>query len=317
MLTLQKEAQRGVLQYLMDDTPLQGTPSDIFEQAKRIESMEKREEALNLEKIKVELDKTLHTQNAAILQIEGNRLKSEHEINQKLLNINGELMTLKSFMVQEFSAFENKLSQVKESIFSLKNQFGQELLRVDRNLMGVVSQLDKYRLEVERNSTEMKHLKREAEQSNMSARILIEKANNLQYRNETRLKSMSDQLNTNLEKIALREASFTTAVGKAKNDLDTITKDQMYALKDIAFSKVGADMVIKEYGERQKVEQTRMNALIKENNNTLGLIRLRQTQGREIADLQHRVRIKEVQIERARNHSQSLGAQITMFRNSK
>ena len=76
------------------------------------------------------------------------------------------------------SAFENKLLQVNESISSLKNQLGQELLRVDRNLMEVISKLDTYRLEVEQNSVEMQNLKREAEQSNMSAKLLLEKANN-------------------------------------------------------------------------------------------------------------------------------------------
>lgn len=309
--------KKQILDNIFGDSPDNYARSDEFEKQDFQAKVKKKEGELEIREIKQNVNEQLFEQERKIYDFADEAKEERFEIRAELregfvqvdarfMKIEGDFADFKGYVGEKFSHLElhflKEITHLKEFIGNvrlefkqeqteIKLQFGKEILRIDRQQMGIVDRMQKYENQVRAFSIDMVKLKNEAEIFAIRGEDLLNKANNVYQSHKADMQVASNQLNMGLQKMALDNQSFSNTVASAKLKLDEISNDQYLALKDMAFERIGINMLRQEHDQRAALEQEKMNGLIQEQRHIEGKIKEELSRGREVGALQHQLQM--------------------------
>ncbi len=293
--------------------------SDEFEKQQFQQVVKKKEEELQLREIKHEVASHLFEQDKRILEYryeakdESAQLREEvrtgfTKVAETFLLVEKEMMTFKSYVVEKFSQLElnffNELNNIRETIgrmqvdvskqFSdIKVQFGREIVRLDQQQIRIVDKVQTLHNQVKSFGVEVMQIKNEAERYSIRAEDVLNRANIAYQKHQVAIQSISKDLDLNLQQMSLHKKEFANEVGSSKLQLERISQDQYLALKDIAYEKMGINILRDEYQQRATLEQTKMQNLLSEQKRIEERIQEKISRGQVVDDLKHQLHITQ------------------------
>ncbi len=305
--------------------------SDEFERQQHQEQTRKKEDELNNRIFKQDVREQIHEQDNKILQQDKKILEVADEAKQdrflirsevregfiqvdkkfqymgdQITRLEGEFNSFKGYVAQKFSHLEvtflkeinvvKELVQrlrvdVKEEFANVKLSFGKEILRMDKQQLGIIDRLGKYENQVRAYSFEMMRYKNEAERFAIRGEDMLNRSNTIHQRHKVVLSQSSNELNIGLQQMALHKMSFANTVGEAKLRLDQISQDQHFALKDMAYERIGINMLRQEYDQRVTLEKEKMQNLLLQQKHLEEKMRTAQSKGEQVEGLKHQLHI--------------------------
>ena len=83
------------------------------------------------------------------------------------------------------------------------------------------------------------------------------------------------------------------ALGQAKLMMDEISNDQYFALKDMAYERIGVNMLRQEHQQKEAFEEQRVQSLIREQRHLEEKIKMELSHGRSVESLNHQLYMKQ------------------------
>ena len=157
-------------------------------------------------------------------------------------------------------------------------------------------------------------MRNEFDRGQIRAEELLSRANLSYEKQQLAIQSVSKDVNMGLQQIALYKQDFANEVGGATLKLEKISNDQYFALKDVAYEKMGITMLRNEYDQRVTLEQTKMNNLIAEQRRVEERIQERISHGQEAFDLKHQLHMSRENLQHSSNRFNLLQQEATVIR---
>lgn len=310
--------------------------TDEFERQEHEKKVQKKTDELDKVEFQLGVQKEIFEQHKKIheVQIEGERerykIREEmakgflrvgemfQEFSKRLTTIEGDFAAFKGYVAEKFTSLELKLSKeiannreligqlridVKEEFVNVKQQFGKEILRLDKQQLTIVDRLQKFENQIKAFSIDMGKLRNEAERFSIRGEKLFAKAEILNARHSVLIEKTSNELNLGLKTIAVHKESFANSVGAAKLKMEEISNDQYFALKDMAYERVGIEMMRQDHTQRVALETEKMNGLIKDKKSIENNIQLRLSMGRETEGLRHQLHMTQENLNYTQNRA--------------
>lgn len=335
-----QKKQEAIQEIFGDEIQDNYTRSQEFEKQQFLEIVKKREDELDFRELKQDLQEKVHEQDIKIsdvreegkeerIQIRMEMIEGFSQIKEKVALLEKDLITYKAYVSEKFSQLEisffKEVANLKELIttvrFELKQelsdtklQFGQEILRIDKQQLQIIDRLQDYENKIKAFSIEMGQIKNAAERFAIRGEDMLNKANTVYQRHRTEISKVSNELNVALERMSLREQSFSNRVGAAKIKLDEISNQQYLALKDIAHERIGINMLRQDYSQRSALENQKMQNLLNEKRRLSQKISQDITRGREVENLQHRLFMTEENLRHTSNRASLMQQEASIIR---
>lgn len=326
---IDKKNKEELLNDVFGVEPEDYSQADVFEKRKHQEEVKKQKDELEIEELKLNVDKQIFEQDKKIYVFKDEAKEDRHnirmemhegftDVNNKLLHLEMDIATFKGFVAEKFSSMEvqffKELSNVKDMISRLRVEvkqelsdtrvmFGKEIMRIDKQQMRIVGKLQEYETKVRAFSLEVGKVKLDCERFAMRGEDMLNRANTIYQRHRADMSVISKELNMNLKQMAVHKMDFSNKVGQSKLMLDRISQDQYLALKDIAIEKVGVNMLRQDYQQRVSVQEQKMQNLVNEKRHLLEKINMNVAQGREVAGLRHQLHMTEESLRHASNRA--------------
>lgn len=310
--------------------------TDEFERQQHEKKVQKINEGLENKTFQLDVRQQIFNQDKMIheVQMEGRveRFKIREEMAQGFLKvadmfrafadelgkIKEDFTSFKGYVAEKFNCLEIKLTKeiannreligqlrmdVKEEFVNVKQQFGKEILRLDKQQLTIVDRLQKFENQIKAFSIDMGKLRNEAERFSIRGEKLFAKAEIMNARHRVLIEKTSNELNLGIKTIAVHKESFANSVGAAKLKMEEISNDQYFALKDMAYERVGIEMMRQDHTQRVALETEKMNGLIKEKKNIESNIQLRLSMGREAEGLRHQLHMTQENLNYTQNRA--------------
>lgn len=235
-----------------------------FEQQKAEEERKRKERELEARQLRLELREKLLEQDQKI-NAQGELFQTQQfEMKQEIHELRLDHQSLKMYVETEFTKVYAKMEQelakvhtridelrvaVKEEMQEMKHQFGQEILRIDRQQMEIVNGLERYAQRVEQYRKESEYIKREAMQMKRDSEFVLRRAEYQYQKVQWEEKKLKDTLES-------YQGKMFVEFQKQKMLLDDISMQQHYKLKDIAYERMGTEILKREMVQRVEAEKS-------------------------------------------------------------
>ena len=300
--------------------------SDEFDRQQYQEETKKKKDELDTREFKQDVREQLFEQDQKIHEVSYEAQQDRYAIRQELqegfkqvdakfvyfgerfTKLEGEFANFKGYVAEKFSHLEvtflKEITSVKEMVTTLradvktefantKLQFGKEILRIDKQQVSIIDRMQKYENQVKKFSIEMIQLKNTAERFAIRGEDLLNRANTIHQRHKVVLQQASNDLQLGLQQISLHKESFANTVGAAKLQIDETAKDMHFTLKDMAYERIGINMLRQEHDQRSELEREKMKNLIQEKRHLEQKIQMRLANGQQAAGLQHQLQMTQ------------------------
>lgn len=314
---IKQNQKKQVLNDIFGDSPKSYARSDEFEKQDFEKYTQKKKDELEIRELKVEVNEQLFAQERKITEGLDNAKSERFEIRMELrdgfanvdtrfMKIEGEFADYRAYVSEKFSNLElhflKEIGALKEFIGNvrlelksenneMKLQFGQEVLRLDKQQVQIVDRMQKYENQVKGFSIDMTKLKIEAERFAMRGEDVLNKANTIYQRHKADMHVAGSELKMGLQKMAVKNEAFSNTVASAQLRLDEISKEQYFALKDMAHERIGINMLRQDYDQRQAVENEKAQKLLAETRHIEDRIKERISRGQEVGALNHQLHV--------------------------
>lgn len=277
---------------------------------------------LDMKGMLFEQDQKIFAQDKKIFEVRDEALQDRYQIRDEMRTgfekvdtkftymdarfnkLEGEFASFKGYVTEKFAHLEISFSKeiesvretvtklkvdVKEEFANVKLQFGKEVLRLDRQQLMIVDKLNDYKNQVKAYSVEMMRVRNNAERFAIHGQDLLNKAQTLHQRHQLVLMKSSNELQMGLQQIAMHKESFANTVGSAKLKLDEISNDMHFTLKDMAYERIGINMLRQDYDQRVTLEKQKMQNLLLQQGHLEEKIRTAQSHGQQVEGLRHQL----------------------------
>lgn len=312
---IEQKSMETVLHEIFGAKPEKYDRSYEFEKIERIKNDLEKTNALDVREIKQSLAEKYLEQDRKIFQVES-----------KLFE---EIGNLKIYIVEKFSRLENAFLkeiinlrelvsglrvELKEEIGSLRLDMGKEILRIDKQQMSILDKMQQYENTIKGFSHEVKQIKTEAMAYSIRAEDVLNRANNTYQKHRTELQLLSKNMESELLKISIHKQDFANAVGSAKLSLDAKVQDVHFALKDMAYERIGINALREDYQQRVEKQELRMQNLIGQQNRIEERINEKLSRGQEVAGLRHQLFLTQEKLQHASDRANLMRQEFSMLR---
>lgn len=324
-----KEKKSEVLNQIFGKETNKYSSSDVFEKQQFEETNKKKKEELDVREIKqtvneqlFEQNKKIHEQevkiNARVDGVESEMRTGFLEFSYKLLHLEKEFITFKGLVVERFAQVEanfekafamvqeqmgNLRVELKQDIADTKVQFGKEIMRIDKQQMTIIDKMRQYEHQVKAFTVDMQKVRIEAEKFSLKGERMLQMSSTIYQRHKAEMYAQSKDIQVGLQQMAIHKGDFSNKVGQAKLMLDEISNDQYLALKDMAYERVGINMLRQEHDQRSSLEEQKMQHLLTKQQNLGEKIRIEQSHGREVSGLKHQLFLTGENLQFTRNRA--------------
>lgn len=227
---------------------------NYIEQQRAIQEHKDRERDLKLQEIQIQMERRLLDQDQKIVAY---RMELKDDIQQ----VKEQFSSLREYVVETFvrvnEKFDKEILHINKNIMDMKQQFGGEILRLDANQNRAMNALEKYANQVQQYKKDSEQIVREAKHMRKESEFILKRADH------------------HFKKVALREQKVEQSLerfqGKMQTDflkqklmLDAITQQQHNALKDMAYEKMGGEIMKTEMSSRMESERKEMQLKLRD-----------------------------------------------------
>lgn len=314
--------------------------SDEFERQRYFEGLRKKQEELEIRELKHATAEQLFKQDVKIqevkfeTQLEVGKVRQEMNagflvLQKAIMDVDNKVMTLTVYMGEKFNqlemAFFKEIATVKEDLYKFKAdvsnqfadvrlQFGQEILRLDQQQVRIVEKVGSLHHTVKMFGSEMVQMRNEFDRGQIRAEELLSRASLSYEKQQLAIQSVSKDVNIGLQQMSLYKQDFANEVGSATLKLEKISTEQYFALKDVAYEKMGITMLRNEYDQRVTLEQTKMSNLIAEQRRVEERIQERISRGQESFELKHQLHMTRENLQYSSNRFNLLQQEASVIR---
>ncbi len=314
--------------------------SDEFERQRYFEGLRKKQEELEIRELKHATAEQLFKQDVKIqevkfeTQLEVGKVRQEMNagflvLQKAIMDVDNKVMTLTVYMGEKFNqleiAFFKEIASVKEDLYKFKAdvsnqfadvrlQFGQEVLRLDQQQVRIVERVGSLHNTVQLFGTEMIRLRNEFDRGQIRAEELLSKASLSYEKQQLAIQAVSKDVGMGLQQMSLYKQEFANEVGSSTLKLEQISTDQYYALKDIAYERMGVTALRNEYDQRVQLEQGKMNILIAEQRRIEERIQEKISRGQETMELKHQLHMSRENLTYSSNRNNLLQQEAAVIR---
>ncbi len=171
-----------------------------------------------------------------------------------------------------------------------------------------------YETQIKQFGYEVQQTKLEAQRFSLNGKEMLNRANLVSEKHKTEIMRASNELTTGLQQIALHKSDFANQVGKAKLMMDEVSNDQYLALKDMAYERIGINMLRQEHQQRSMVEQEKVNRLIAEKRHLSEKINLEIQNGKNVSHLEHQLQMNRENLNYAQNRASLMREEFSVMR---
>ncbi len=333
------DSTKKVLKNFFEDDTGDYVRSDEFEQQSHQKEVEKQKNELEIRGMKQEMRERLFEsekqtfENKVELKEELGSFKEEvrtefTRVSDKLMQLEGSVITLRAYVDTRFSQmevmFHKAIAEVKEMIGNLRVElkteisdmkvaFSKEIVRLDRQQLKIISQMEKYEATIAKFTQDMRSIKIEAQKMAMRGEHMLNRANVVYQKHQAQMYRMSKDIEVGLKEISVSKKDFANTVGRAKLMMDKVANDQYLTLKDIAHEKVGVEMLRSDHSSRVKLENQRLQGLVKDKTNLEQKIRLNLNNYSKVQQLQHRLFMTKENLQHSQNRYNILNQEQSVF----
>jgi hypothetical protein len=310
--------------------------SDEFEKQRIQENLRKKHEELEIRELRQSTSEHLFKQDVKIHEHKAETQQMWMDTNTRflvvekgLMQVEQKLMTLTVYFGEKFNqlemAFFKEIATVKEDLYKFKAdvsnqfadvrlQFGQEILRLDQQQVRIVEKVGSLHHTVKMFGSEMVQMRNEFDRGQIRAEELLSRASLSYEKQQLAIQSVSKDVNIGLQQMSLYKQDFANEVGSATLKLEKISTEQYFALKDVAYEKMGITMLRNEYDQRVTLEQTKMSNLIAEQRRVEERIQERISRGQEAFELKHQLHMTRENLQYSSNRFNLLQQEASVIR---
>jgi hypothetical protein len=310
--------------------------SDEFEKQRIQENLRKKHEELEIRELRQTTSEHLFKQDVKIHEHKAETQQMWMDTNTRflvvekgLMQVEQKLMTLTVYFGEKFNqlemAFFKEIATVKEDLYKFKAdvsnqfadvrlQFGQEILRLDQQQVRIVEKVGSLHHTVKMFGSEMVQMRNEFDRGQIRAEELLSRASLSYEKQQLAIQSVSKDVNIGLQQMSLYKQDFANEVGSATLKLEKISTEQYFALKDVAYEKMGITMLRNEYDQRVTLEQTKMSNLIAEQRRVEERIQERISRGQEAFELKHQLHMTRENLQYSSNRFNLLQQEASVIR---
>lgn len=336
---IDRENKKELLNDLFQEHPNEYDQSEEFEKRKYQDQVKKQKEELEIENLKLDLDKHLFEQDQAIYEVKKEAEEDRHHIrlemhdgfskvDDKFLHLEKDIATFKGFVIEKFARVETQFAkeighvkdlvsnlrvEVKQELADTKVMFGKEIVRLDKQQLKIVGQLQDYEAKVRAFATEVEKAKLHAEKVAMRGEEMLNRANTIYQSHKAEMTVLSSNLSTGLQQMALYKSDFALSVGKAKLKMDELSNDHYVALKSIAMEKAGVNMLRQDFQQRYENQQLKMQKLVDEKRQLNEKINENLSRGREVEGLRHQLYMTQENLRYADNRANLMRQEYSLL----
>lgn len=246
------------------------------------------------------VEKEFTKRDRELIQVSTKQLQFIDSVRQDFLRLDKQDLALKDVMQQiafkaereilALSTNQDKLSlQQQEAVQQVQKTIASEIVARERDKLQVIGHLQNYSNEVKQFQHTANRIKLDADSTNANAKVLIERSNLLQQKQEVKAKSLDDKIDISMQKMDLGNKKFNLEVAKAREGLDYMTKEQAMKMKEIGLEKIGTNLLWTEKESQAREQQMKMETILKEINMIRREIDTKVKAGKSIGDLQYRL----------------------------
>lgn len=314
--------------------------SDEFEKQRVQDNLRKKHEELEIRELKQATAEHLFKQDVKIQEVRFETIQKIDNVRQEMLegflvirkalmDVENKIMTLTMYFGEKFNqiemAFFKEIATVKEDLYKFKAdvsnqfadvrlQFGQEILRLDQQQVRIVEKVSSLHHTVKMFGSEMVQMRNEFDRGQIRAEELLSRASLSYEKQQLAIQSVSKDVNIGLQQMSLYKQDFANEVGSATLKLEKISTEQYFALKDVAYEKMGITMLRNEYDQRVTLEQTKMSNLIAEQRRVEERIQERISRGQEAFELKHQLHMTRENLQYSSNRFNLLQQEASVIR---
>lgn len=323
-----------------ETAPDQYNRSNEYEKQEYLRRRQDEEEKLSLQRIELDMDRKLHDMSQTldertyktqqdVLVLRQIIMDGFTAIAKEFLGIHQEITTLKGYVTEKFAQFEvmltREISSVKELVMGLeqrvyrevgdmKVQFGREVVRLDQQQLQMVGKLQQFNTTVDSFRNDMRRLRMDSERFNMRGEDMLNKVITLNERHKAAMTVQSKELVLGLQKMAVHDQHFAAKVGQARVMLQEKSNDITFALKDMAYERIGINALRDDYQSRDTLAQERLARKRQEIDSIRQTIQLEQRHNRDTSQLQHRLNMANEQQSHLRNMASMMQKEHSIIR---
>jgi len=342
ILKVEKESKAAILNDIFG-TPERSVPvnsqysaSDDYEKQQFQDNLRKREEELQFREFQQTANEKFFQQDMKIhenkQEIHGLRQDMDGKfllIQADLLDLNKQVITLSVYVDRKFNemeiSFHDELALVKQCIMAFKAEvsqkfsditlrFGQEILRLDQAQLKIIDRVGILQQAVKMNGIEMIQLRNLFDRGQIRAEEMVSRATILHEKSQLSMQAISKEMQLNLQQMAIHKQGFANEVGSATLKLERISQDQYLALKDVAYEKMGVNMLRQEYDQRMALDQGKLNNMLADKRRVEERIQERISRNQQVSDLKHQLHMSEERIGHASQRMNLMQQEASIIR---
>ncbi|WP_421795366.1 hypothetical protein [Haliscomenobacter sp.] len=342
ILRVEKENKSAILNDIFG-TPERSVPvnsqysaSDDYEKQQFQDNLRKREEELQFREFQQTANEKFFQQDMKIhenkQEIHGLRQDMDGKfllIQRDLLDLKNDVITIRVYVDHKFNemeiSFHNDIALVKECLVNFKAEvsqkfsditlrFGQEILRLDQAQLKIIDRVGMLQQAVKMNGIEMIQLRNLFDRGQIRAEEMLSRASILHEKSQLSMQAISKEVQLNLQQMAIHKQGFANEVGSATLKLERISQDQYLALKDVAYEKMGVNMLRQEFDQRVALEQGKLNNMLADKRRVEERIQERISRNQQVSDLTHQLHMAEEKIGHASQRMNLMQQEASIIR---
>lgn len=337
---VQQQGQRILNDLFGDTAPDRYDRSTEHEKQEYLQRRKQEEEELSLQRIELNFDRKLHDLSQDVYQRTQSTQEEVYALRQvvmdgftaiarEFLGIQQEITSLKGYVTEKFAQFETMLVReimsvkelvvglelrVNNEIGNMKVQFGREVVRLDQQQLQMLGKLQQFNTTVDSFRNDMRRLRMDAERFEMRGQDMLNKVITVNERHKAAMTVQSNELAVGLQKMALHDQHFAAKVGQARVMLQEKSNDITFALKDMAYERIGINALRDDYQSRDALAQERLARKQQEISNIRQTIQLEQRHNRDTSQLQHRLNMASQQQSHLQNMASMMQKEHSIIR---
>jgi len=332
MASYERRFKNGLLDEIIGDSSTDNdyARSETYEREKYADKVKEQERDLDRRSFELGVKEELQEQRSTVQNVRTEMVRgfTAHEMKfvemgaaftEKLSGITENISSLREYFAEKMVSLNERITEettgikgiitalkydLKTDVTDLKVQFNGELVRLDKQQNSIVSQLEIYEAQMLGFANQVDRLKIEAQTYSLKGQEMLNRAENIYQHHKAELRLIKGELQQGLKLVAVHKEDFANSVGRARIMMDKVAQDQYHAMKDIAYEKMGVEMLRQDYSTRVENETLKLREIQTNIQTTQRLIEERSRSNQQVAGLQHQLFMSQ---EKEAYSSQRLG----------
>ncbi|MEM1283572.1 MAG: hypothetical protein AAGG81_08470 [Chlamydiota bacterium] len=289
--------------------------SETYEREKHANEVKEQERDLERRSFRLEVKEELQDQRSTVQDVRTEMIRgfTAHEMKfvemgasftEKLSAMAEKIGTIREYLVEKILSLDKRITEesngiknlitalkyeLKTDVTDLKIQVNDELVRLDKQQHTLVSHLELYEAKMLGFTNQVDRLKIEAQTYNLKGQEMLGRAESIYQHHKAELRLIDGKIQQGLKLVSVHKEDFANSVGRAKIMMDRIAQDQYHSMKDVAYERMGVEMLRQDYSTRMENETLKLREIQTDIRNTQRLIDERLRNEQQVAGLQHQL----------------------------